>query len=74
MAKCAISNFAGIKTEDNAEIISSIDTASDYEEAKLLLYLIWVTRCEMKDLDNVLAAGKGHYICDVEMPNLEMLI
>lgn len=65
--KYLIDSFSDIKLGRYSAIVQSIDDSKDASAAKLITYLVVVSRCSMEDTNKYIELAKGRYIEDLNL-------
>ncbi|WP_022757469.1 hypothetical protein [Butyrivibrio fibrisolvens] len=65
---CFIDSFEGIKLREYDEMMESIKKNEGNPAVSLIRYIVLLTRCEMEEVDKVVALVKGKFVDEVEIP------
>lgn len=62
-----IEEFNGVELGEYVDIVNSLMENEKKPAAALIKYVIAITRCEMEDMQEMIAAGKGKYADEIEI-------
>ena len=60
-----ISEFDGIKLGDFSDIEKELENSKDNDAASLIKYIVDLSTCNDKDMDDLIKAGEGKYIDEI---------
>ncbi|WP_027207189.1 hypothetical protein [Butyrivibrio fibrisolvens] len=66
--QCFIDSFEGIKLREYDEMMESIKKNEGNPAVSLIRYIVLLTRCEMEEVDGLVALVKGKFVDEVEIP------